>query len=83
MLSRQTGLEGTCALKSASHQQNDEAVSNCSGRARRDRSCSFKDSQGVGNNARNRVLADLSQKKNNKCSDVEHDADTRHGLAGL
>ena len=32
--------------------------------------------------ARKTVLADLSQKKS-MCSDVEHDAGTRYGLAGL
>ena len=38
--------------------------------------------QELGNNAGNTVLADSSQKKS-MCSDAEHEADTRDGLAGL
>ena len=71
-----------CVLESVSHQQNDEAVSNCSDRERRDRSCSCKVSQGSWQHARKTVLAILSQKYS-MCSDVEHDAGTRNGLAGL
>ena len=70
-----------CGLESVSHQQNDEAASKSSGRERRDRSYSCKDSQGSCQHARQKVLADLNQKKS-MCSDVEHDADTRDGLAG-
>ena len=52
-----------CGLESVSHQQYDEAVSNCLGREGRDRSYSCKDRQGSWQHTRKTLLADLSQKK--------------------